>query len=94
VEKNQNRPFALLGVNTDTDRDHLRKVIARQGINWRSWWTGDMENEISRRYHVQGYPSIFVLDGNGVIRFTQVFGQDLDAAIEILLREAESGNKS
>ena len=32
------KPFVLLGVNSDKDRSALKKTIAEERITWRSWW--------------------------------------------------------
>ena len=36
VEEFEGRPFVLLGVNCDGDIEKSKKVVARDGINWRS----------------------------------------------------------
>ncbi len=41
VERLKGRPFALLGINSDSDRAKLKSVLAEKGITWRSWWDRD-----------------------------------------------------
>jgi thiol-disulfide isomerase/thioredoxin len=36
VRRLQGKPFALLGVNCDNERDVVKEVIAREGLTWRS----------------------------------------------------------
>jgi hypothetical protein len=91
VAKYQHRPFVLLGVNSDEDRDQIKQAIATKGINWRSWWAGGIDGAIPRLYQVQRWPTLYLLDGKGTIRFAQLHGQALDDAIELLVREAEKG---
>ena len=91
VTKYQNRPFVILGVNSDTNRDRIKEACAREGITWRSWWAGGIDGAIPQLYRVQRWPTLYLLDGRGTIRFTQVHGQALDQAIELLVREAEGG---
>ena len=80
--------MVVLGVNTDADRDRVRQVVAQKGLNWRSWWAGGPEGDIPRRWNVQGYPSLFVIDARGVVRYENIEpGPDLERAIETLLRE-------
>src|SRR5262249_40158944 len=38
VARMQDRPFVLLGVNDETDKEKLRGLIKSEGITWRSWW--------------------------------------------------------
>ena len=89
VQRYQNKPFVLLGVNSDPDRQALPAIMAREGISWRSWCDGSPSGPISSRYHVESWPTIYILDAQGVIRYTQVRGQALDSAVETLLNETE-----
>jgi RNA polymerase sigma factor (sigma-70 family) len=95
VQRMQGRPFALLGVNGDGDREKLRELIRAKGINWRSWWDGggsaNTPGPIARRYNVDGWPTLYVLDHRGVIRHKHLSPgtQRLDEAIEALVKAAE-----
>ncbi len=84
------KPFALLSVNTDASVDTLRKSIAKGEITWRCWWDGGMTGPITTQWGIVSFPSIFVLDRAGVIRFKDVWGEDLDRAVTSLLNEAAS----
>ncbi len=88
VKRLKDEPFALIGVNSDDDREELKKVIAKQGITWRSFWNGGSKSgPISTRWNVTGWPTIYVLDHAGVIRFRDVRGEDMDRAVDQLLEE-------
>ncbi len=91
VTKYKDRPFVILGVNSDTDREELKVAIVRQGISWRSWWAGGIDGDIPRLYRVQRWPTLYLIDGHGTIRHAQLHGQALDDAIETLVREVEKG---
>jgi hypothetical protein len=88
VTRLQGRPFALLGVNGDGDREQVRRVITVKGLNWRSWWDGD--GRIARRWRVTSWPTIYVLDAQGLIRYRVTRAEDLEQAVERLLGELES----
>jgi len=95
VKKLANKPFVLLGVNSDEDRGMVKKVLQEEHLTWRSWWNGPdgTAGPISQKYEIQSWPSIFILDAKGIIRFTpeQYFAsQDadiLDKTIDKLLKE-------
>jgi hypothetical protein len=88
VQQVQGKPVVLLGVNSDTDRSEIATVSAQEGISWRSWWDGGSPNgPIARLYKVTRWPTVYVLDGNGIIRYANVRGPALDQAVETLLRE-------
>lgn len=90
VTKYNNRPFVILGVNSDTDRERIKEASAHAGITWRSWWAGGIDGAIPQLYRVQRWPTLYLLDSRGTIRFSQVHGPALDEAIEMLVREVES----
>ena len=85
----KDKPFALLSVNTDKEVDTLKQSISSGEIIWRCWSDGGTEGPITTRWGVVSFPSIFVLDKNGVIRFKDVRGDDLDRAVAALLAESK-----
>lgn len=89
VKKLANKPFALLGINSDNDRDELKKTLAKERITWRSWWDGSVDGPIANRWDVNGWPTVYVLDARGVIRFMDLSGEELDTELEKLLKELE-----
>ena len=94
VEKYRNRPFALLGVNYDSDILQARALSQAAGVTWRNWPAGGAEFRMPPFYEsVTSLPTILVLDAQGVIRHVNPHGAELERAIESLLREAETGKK-
>jgi thioredoxin family protein len=88
VKKLADKPFVILGINSDKDREVLKEVIAKEKLTWRSWWDGgDTHGPIQTSYNVSHWPTIFVLDYKGVIRYFDVRGRELDDAIDKLLEE-------
>jgi hypothetical protein len=87
VKRLENKPFALLGINTDENRDQIIQKNADQQITWRSWWDRSPGGPICRQYNVSSFPTILVLDDKGVIRYKNVRGEQLDAAVDALLKE-------
>jgi thiol-disulfide isomerase/thioredoxin len=69
VESYKDRPFILLGVNVDQDETELQAALKRHKINWRSFKNeaGDAP-PITEQWDVQGFPTIYLLDHEGVIR--------------------------
>jgi len=93
VKRLVGKPFALLGINSDTDKDELKKVMEKESITWRSWWDGPKgtDGPLSKKWNVRGWPTIYVLDAEGVIRFKDVFEEELDKAVDELLKELGAG---
>lgn len=89
VERLKDKPFALIGVNSDTDKSKLKKVMEKEKITWRSFWCGTdgPGGPIPTAWNVRGWPTIYVLDAKGVIRAKNVRGQEMDKAVDGLLEE-------
>ena len=93
VKKLENKPFALLGINSDP-KEKLKEAMNRENITWRSWWDGgDTGGPIATAWGVRGWPTIYVLDHKGVIRFKNVRGEAMDKAVDRLLEEMKKDAK-
>ena len=89
VKRLEGKPFALLGVNSDT-KERVRQAMKKENITWRSWWDGgNTEGPIAKAWNVSGWPTIYVLDAKGVIRFKNVREKEMDKAVDKLLEELE-----
>ena len=89
VKRLANQPFALLGVNSDKDKKVLRKRMQEENITWRSFWAGPegTQDMIPSTWGVTGWPTIYILDHKGVIRFNGPRGEAMDKAVDQLLAE-------
>ena len=92
----EDEDVALLGVNSDAVLDTIVNAKEREGLDYRTWWDGhsqpdaDMvaaEGPIATRWNVTGWPQIYVLDEDGVIRHTDKRGGSLIAAVDKLLMD-------
>ncbi len=82
----------MLGVNCDADKQAGLKAMKDERITWPNWNDGEPgEGPIVKRYHVRGYPTVFVIDAQGIIRQKQAIGEFLDKAVEDVLKEMETG---
>jgi hypothetical protein len=89
VKRLEGKPFALLGINSDP-KERLRQAMKRENITWRSWWDGgNTRGPIAKAWNVKGWPTIYVLDHKGVIRYREVRGKSMDEAVDTLLKEIE-----
>ena len=98
VKKMEAKPFALIGVNSDMDRDALKEVLKTENITWRSFWNGKegTGGPISTKWNVSGWPTLYVLDHKGIIRHKWLGSPGdkvMDEAIEKLVKEAEGEKK-
>jgi hypothetical protein len=93
VKRLADKPFALLGINSDADKNELKKAMEKEKITWRSWWDGNTSGPIATKWNVHGWPTIYVLDHKGVIRYKGPREKQLDEAVDTLLKEMEADKK-
>ena len=102
LKQHKGKPFVILGVNNDEDGEAARTVAAKEGMTWPSFADGD-KGLIVKKWRVNGWPTLFLLDENGVVRYDNDYlsrirfqdGPDgklvpfrrLDDAIEELLKK-------
>ena len=86
VERHSERPFRLLTIDTNDPAEGFVERCAEAGMTWPVIHQGEA-SALSRTWGVMFYPTVFVLDAKGVIRFVNPKGDALDQAIEQLLGE-------
>ena len=88
MERLADKPFTLLGINSDPDREALKTTLVEESISWRSWWDeGSVSGPIHTQWQVTLRPAIHLLDANGIIRYKIIDPSEVDAAIDGLLEE-------
>jgi hypothetical protein len=89
VARLKDQPFALIGINSDGKLEELKPVLEKEQITWRSFWNGPegTAGPISTAWGVTGWPTIYVLDPKGTIRYIGVRGEAMDEAVDTLLAE-------
>jgi hypothetical protein len=90
VERLKDKPFALLGINSDGEAEDVKKMLAEQEITWRQALDGDTSGPLATRWNVNGWPTIYVLDAEGKIRFRDVRDEAMEKAVDELLAELEN----
>ena len=85
-------PVVLLGVNSDADVETIRKAKASgEAPSYRTWWDGHSQPDadvvaadgpIANEWNVRGWPTIFILDQEGVIRHVNKRGGELISTLD------------
>jgi RNA polymerase sigma factor (sigma-70 family) len=83
----KDRPFALLSVEIDPDKESLLAAIRDGQVTWRCWWEPSEDGPIRRRWQVHEFSSTFILDARGIIRARDLEGRALDRVVDELLKE-------
>jgi len=89
VEKFENQPFAIVGVNSDPSLEFLRNVKKEKDLSWTSFFDGGgTGGPIATKWGVYAWPTVFVIDHKGVIR--QRNQEDLEMLLAKLVDEART----
>lgn len=89
TERFAGRPFTILGVNSDADREALKRFLASRKIRWPQVLDGSTGGPIATAWGVESWPKSFLIDGGGRIRGEDLAGEERLQAIEKLLREMD-----
>ena len=90
VKRMQDKPFALIGINNDGTAAEVKPRLDKEGITWRNA-IEPTEDPLAARWHVNGWPNLFLLDAQGVIRHHWIGSpgdEVLDQKIDELVAEA------
>ena len=86
----------ILGVNSDAELETIRQAKIDEELPYRTWWDGHgqpdadvvaAEGPIATRWNVSGWPTIYVLDEEGVIRHVNKRGGGLIAAVDRMVMD-------
>ena len=92
----EKKPFALISVSVDSEKVTLTEFLEKEPMPWTHWWDSGEKNPVMKKYRVRGYPTIYVLDHTGVIRYKWIGNpgnEKVDKAIADLVKEAEMAKK-
>lgn len=84
-DKYKDKRFQIIGISWDRTKPTLEAFIKEQNLGWVHHF--DPEGKIANQYGVTGIPSTFLLDGEGIIRMTNLRGGALEIAVGELVEE-------
>lgn len=80
--------FEVYSVSLDKNKEAWQAAIAKDGLVWK-WHVSDLkgwQSAAGAMYGVQFIPQNFLIDGNGVIVAKNLRGEELDKALDKLLK--------
>ena len=84
-EKYKHQKFQIIGISLDRSTEPLEAYIEKEELGWLHYW--DKSRKVSTQYKVMGIPSTFLIDGEGIIRKTNLRGHALEHAVADLVKE-------
>ncbi len=84
-------PVVLLGVNSDEDLQMAKQAKEEEQLEYRTWWDGHGEvaqkGPIATSWNIVGWPTIYIIDAKGRIRFKDTRHEEMITAVKKLLDE-------
>ncbi len=88
VKRLADKPFALIGINSDGDRSVVNEILKKENITWRNVIDGNTSGPIATAWNISGWPTIYVLDKAGKIAYRDLRDDELEKAVVKLLEAA------
>lgn len=82
-KKYAGKGLAVVSISCDSKAAAWKKALAEEQMPWVNLW--DEKGEIGDLYGVDGIPSVFLLDGDGVVLFEKLYGDAVGANLKKIL---------
>ena len=92
VQRMQDKPFTLIGVNAYDGDSDFRAGVEEYGVTWPTIFQGG-STPVADLYRVEGYPTIYILDADGRIIAKDLRGEALVQKVEELVAALEASGK-
>ena len=89
VKKLEGKPFALVSISCDDEKETLTKFLEKEKMPWTHWWNSG-QGGVLDKWNVKYFPTIYVIDPKGTIRFKNVHDKELEEAIDTLVKETDA----
>jgi thiol-disulfide isomerase/thioredoxin len=84
------RGLEIVGISLDEDRAKLDATLKDQHVPWRQYFDGKgWGNDIAVAWGVHAIPRTYLIDHTGKVRYVDVRGEGLAAAVKDLVERAE-----
>jgi peroxiredoxin len=85
-ERLKDKPFVLLGVNCGDPREKAQQTAKDKQMPWTNVWDGGTnDGPFQAAYNVEHWPTIYLIDAQGVIQAIDLHGAELDKALDELV---------
>ena len=89
LDKYDRWPFAVLGVDTGSNKEGARQAHKASPVTHRTWWDepkpGETGGPIASAWNVVGWPATYLIDGQGIIQFVDLREENLLIAVRQLV---------
>lgn len=88
VERLKDKPFKLISVSGDDKIETLRTFLEKEKMPWTHWFAE--RKGILKDWNIRYFPTIYILDHTGKIRFKDLRGEKMEEAVNQLLADRKS----
>jgi thiol-disulfide isomerase/thioredoxin len=95
VKEMKDKPFAFISISVDEKKDSVTAFQKKARMPWIHWWDGK-GGKLAELWDVSVFPTIYVIDDKGTIRYRQVGYRAENDRLEKAIRklvEAVAGQK-
>lgn len=85
-KKTDRAKFEIVGIVGESPSEALREIIRNDSITWTQILSTD-SNKIKEKYGINGYPTTFLLNPEGIIIARNIRGKELEEKVLRLLKE-------
>ncbi len=87
-KKLHDKGFEIVGISLDQEKEAMEGALKKQGMTWTQYFDGQgWQNKISTSFGIESIPAAWLLDKKGMLRETDLRGDDLGKGVEKLLAE-------
>jgi len=87
-KKLHDKGFEIVGISLDQDKSAMEAALKKHEMTWRQYFDGKgWKNEISTSFGITAIPATWLIDKKGILRETNLRGEDLGKGVEKLLAE-------
>jgi peroxiredoxin len=89
VRKYKNKPFALVGIDSDGGQDALQKLMKDNGVTWKMIVDQSITGPIATKWGVNAWPTFIIIDQKGVIRYKMEGDDDMTGKVDTLMAKVK-----
>ena len=87
-KKLHDKGFEIVGISLDQEKEAMEGALKKHEMTWTQYFDGQgWKNKISSSFGIESIPAAWLLDKKGMLRETDLRGDDLGKGVEKLLAE-------
>ena len=87
-KKLHDKGFEVVGISLDQEKEAMEAALKKHEMTWTQYFDGQgWQNKISSSFGIESIPAAWLLDKKGMLRETELRGEDLGKGVEKLLGE-------